>query len=608
MRKQVGTKASAALLAGWTAWQPFAGCEGGIEVPASLTSLVEARTFLTDAFARVLAFLSRERGLYRAVLRAVPEAAADLNGPLHRDAVVGPILQAARHGRCGVLSDWLAPVLAAAHSPVHVVGGHDLRLDADLLSDLAVRMSAQNTGGRAVRAEALWSFWFQQCVVGRAGPAAEQRERAEHDLRAGDAAEPPLTRLARSMLDGRHDLPATVDAYVEAAREAARAENWERCSDSLSRAGLAALRLGDWDRAGALLAESEHTARARLGETDPRVTRALSDRAELSALSGRPDRALAEIHQSLRAHAREDGPARDARLRPSERVHALALAEHGYVTRALSLAFQLAGAPVDAAGHAKDLLLHARVLRRAGRPGEALERMTAAEHAHRATPCLEDRIERARCELDLARPARARAVLAEPVDHWSWYARRVSPRLAFEALILHAVAGGDAAALAARRQEALDWGVEADDQLFDEFGWARARLLRGAPDVAGAFEEARRVGDAQERRIAAGRLFAWHPAVAATRLELAECAEAAGVHEDAWRDYQWIVDDPALDEAHPLRLAAVLGQVRLARREGDPRAVALLKALPPPGRWPLDADLETTDEMTRLRRLLRLDG
>ncbi|MDF5757494.1 hypothetical protein [Spongiactinospora sp. TRM90649] len=631
MRNRVGSKSCAALLAGWASFRPFTDGENGRRVPDSLCSVIDSRELLTGAIGHLLGFLRTETALFREILFAVPDAAAAKVGPLHRDDTIRPIIHAARHGWCGVFSDWLVPVVVAAHSPVQALSARELRNDADLLSDLVIRTSVHSGDGLPVRADALWGFWFQQCVVGRAGPQAEERERAEHEVRTGQSAGSPTVRLARSMLAGCQDFPATIDMFVRAAGESAKEEDWHAAADSLGVAGVTAVRFGDWRRAEALLAESGRVARLHLGEDGCRDARAAVHRAELLARSGRPDRALSEIRRA-RAIARPNGWTGCA-----ERIRMIALAEHGHV--ALASGVRQGPAP-DCPDHdtsvdtsvkdtdpdvpakdpdppVRDLIARARVLRQAGRPTVALQCLTTAERATTAgddgmavSERLEIGVERARCALSLVRPEQAVAETRPFVANWRWHARRISARVTFELLILSALAAGSPDKLAYYRGQAESWpGIGRDDQVFDEFGWAMAQTLRARLDLAGAVAELGRVRDAQARRIASGELFDRHPAVAVTRLEFAECAEAGDLDDEAAAHYTWIAENPVLDLVHPVRVAAVLGLVRLARKSRDhTRAAGLLDTLPRSRHWPLDPELEVSEEMTRLRRLCAPPG
>ncbi|MFI6324074.1 hypothetical protein ACIBG8_41570 [Nonomuraea sp. NPDC050556] len=573
--------------------------------------MIDARTLMTESIERLIAFLEADRDLFHAVLLAVPEAASDASGPLDQHERISPIIRAARSGWCGVFSDWLTPVMEAAYHPLLVLTPGELRQDADQLSDLIVRTTVHRANGMTVRADALWGYWFYQCIVGRTGPAAEQRERAERDVREGQVAhsiESPVARLARSMF-GCRDMSATIATYVTAAEQAATAGNWAEHSDSLSRAGLAALWFGDWDRAGALLSESEFAARQHLGEDDPRIARALSNLAELSARSGRPDRALREVKEALRLRGQDTGPMRDRRMRLTEGVRVIAYLEHGYVTRAERLAARLREESRGTDNQAKDLLTHAKALRLTGRPGAALRLLHDADQRSFGAFGLEKLTELAACEFDLVRPDRAAAHLAPLAVNWSWYAHKISARLTFDMLIRYALAKNSHRTLVSYREEALGWkGIEQEDQLFERFGRASAQLLRHGGNLEAAHEELRAVSDSEARRVADGRLFRWHPSIAATRLEQAECHEARNSNAEAERDYRWVVGNPALDPTHPIRVAAILGLARLAHRAGlDKEAVDLLHDLPASYAWPLDPELEISEEMTRLRRILGID-
>jgi tetratricopeptide (TPR) repeat protein len=400
---------------------------------------------------------------------------------------------------------------------------------------------------------------------------------------------------------GCRDLPASIQVYEQAAGLAAATERRADQSDSLSRAGLAAMWYGDWPRAAALLSESERITRHHLGEHDPRVARALSNRAELSARSGRPDRALLEIKEALRLRARDTGPRREHRTRVSEWTRVSAYVEHGYVTRAANLAAQLHEAEVGAS----HLVIYGRALRLAGRPSGALAILAEAEWLNPRSHWLEIRSERAACLLDCSRDEEAADLLAPLAANWRWYAERISPRLTFQMLIRFAHARWDVEAMETYRKEARERpGTTDDDPLLDEFGCVLARLLRDQGHVPQACAELALVERAQAERIRSGRLFDFHPAVATTRLELAECAESDDLCADAAGHYRWIADDPALDLDHPLRVSAVLGLARLAHRQGaDASAISLLDTLPAPDSWPFDRELEISTEFVRLRRM-----
>ncbi|MBB6473156.1 tetratricopeptide repeat protein [Sphaerisporangium rubeum] len=595
----MGHKSCAALLSGWVAWTRFAGADDDWTAPRPASSIMEARLLVIDAVGRLLAFLDGETILFRELLHAMTDVTDAQVGRLHRDAVMQPIIRAARQGRCAVLAEALVPVLTGAQYPVQALTAREVRQDAEMLSDLIIR-TCLDTVGCPVRPDAVWGFWFQQCVVGRAGPAAEERERAEHELRAGERQGPPLTRLARSLLAGAQDLPAATATFAKAAKRSASLGHWGEACDSLSRAGLAALRYGDWAQAGSRLREAEDLGRAHLGQDDPRVARALSGQAELLARSGRPDHALSMITRVLDTRTRDTGPAGPGRVRTIERVRAAAYAEYGRVTRAV----ELAGLLADGSPEPADLVLHAAVLRQAGHPSAALRCLDRAARMDEVAFGLECHTERARCELDLDRPAAALRVLLPLTDNWRRYATHVSVRATFHMLILTALASGSADALAAHRDEARGRPVfEHDDPLFDDFGWAMARLLRNRGDVAAAVEELIQVAESQERRVADGRLFPMHPCVATTHLELGECAEAAGDPAgEAARRYDRVIGDAALDAAHPLRIAAVLGRARVARHAGDHATATRLVATLPPVEL-LDPDLELAEEATRLLRI-----
>lgn len=598
VRRHIGSKSCAALLAGWTAWQEHLTGADGAKQSSQVSSISESENLLTAAIHQLLCFLGEERALFREILLSVPDARLDRSGMLAQNEALERIITAAQSGTCGVFADWLVPVVGLAHSPVHALPEGDLLQDANLLSELVVRMAVQNAV--PVQARALWSFWFQQCVVGRAGPAAEQRERAEHEVETRTRPASAKARVGRSMLAGAQDLRA-IGVFADDAKEAARAGRYADSCDSYSRAGLAALRAGVWPRATELLVQSEETARRWLRDGNLQIARALSNRAEVSARSGRPDLALGEIKQALLLRASDRGPANARRRRISEWVRVTVLAEHGHVGTAADLAARLSADGAE--GQAEELVRHARVLRQAGRPQAAL---TVLDLAEPGTASLESMVERARCELMLPQQTGLPALLAHHRANWLWYAERVSARLTFELLIQDALANASVEALREARQAARAWtGFAEDDELFDAFGWAMAQLLRGRGELGEATAELITVRDSQTRRIAANRLFAWHPWVATTRLELAECAEAGNASAaDPGLEYAWIIDNRALDPVHPLRVAAVLGLVRLARKRGaHGAALRLLATLPSAAAWPLDQDVELTWEATRLRRL-----
>jgi tetratricopeptide (TPR) repeat protein len=621
-----GSKGGAAVLAGLVAWNAFRQHDADIGVGNGepVNTIRAAKQLVTTAFDFVLTFVREERALLGNVRRGLEELSAANDTPLKCDPEVGPIIDAAHQGRCALFSAWLAPILGEACSPVLMLSTRELRDDAEKMSDLLASKSMSGDDAIHVQARALCDYWFIYCIVGRAGPTAEQRERAEHDVYSGTAGKLPLARLAGSLLRGRHDLPAAGATFVQAADEFREQERWADASDSLSRGGLAYLYAGDWAAAEELFAASVALTEERLGVDDPRISRALSNQADLAARSGRPDRALAMVRQAIHRRRREQGLEGRRRLHLSEQAMVIALGESGQVGHAVKLASRLSAETIPGyRGRAEDLYLEGRVLRQAGRYGEALNRLRAADAAagppERSVPFtrrnLEALADEVRCQLALHSPGLALDALAPVLNDWNWYARRLSARLTFELVALSAQADWlrlkhDEAVETLRefRETARSWGGFCDDDpLFDEFGRALVQILRNKQDLTGARAELREIQTRERQRIETRRLYSHHPWVAATRLELAECDEAEGLTDAAAGHYASIRDNPIMDEGHPLRLAACLGLTRLTLARGDrAAALAIMRALPDPDEWPLDPDIDVSEEASRLRRKLGL--
>ena len=650
----IQSKGQAVALGAATAWAVHLERSAPAELPQPAT-IAQAREAVRDALTRVLEFEQQEAFLFEQLAAGLCDLphrrnAAPRSWP---DSPLGRVAAAAQRGACGVFTDHLAIVLRPAKEVATWAPAAELAASATVLSDLAFRTARHEPTTRPrTLATGVSGYWAERHLLGDGDVHGSRRLREVDDAErlVAAAGAPDLRRQAQSQLaravlaTGRAHRRAVAEYETALAGQTAYAD-WEAVSDTASRLGLANLHWGDLPAAEAAQQQSRQIAADHLGPYNARIPRADTLLAEIACAAGRPAAGLALAEQATATrsaiHAQSGDLAAWRRLSLSQAARVLALARSGRAAAAVAAAQELLtdreqrlGEDLVPSGTTPDGLIEAHqllavALLEQGRLAEAEEvfartlaaRRARGEEAHansqRAIADL------SRCVLLLGRPGDALLLLRNAPGRSSWFAERVSRRLAVsleryyaEALLAGGEEGDIARARVVLRECTIRLSDAGDDPLHYALARSTARVLQADRQIDAAVDT---LLEAEERQAAVAE--AGDPSFAALRCHLGDLLVRRGRHEDlemarARYDAVLAIDPAQLDSAHPRRLAAWCGRAELALRTdvgalGGPgdRAAALPLDAKHPVRRRLSAllDLSRSAESTSDDELLTWD-
>jgi hypothetical protein len=599
----VQSKGQAVALGAATAWAAHLELSAPAEPPQP-TTIAQAREAVRDALTRVLEFEQQEAFLFEQLAAGLCDLPHRRNATPRSwpDSPLGRVAAAAQRGACGVFTDHLAIVLRPAMEVATWAPAAELVAAAAVLSDLAFRTARYEPTTRPrTLAAGISGYWLERHLLGDGDGHGSRRLREVDDAErlVAAAGAPDLrwqaqTQLARAVLaTGRAHRRAVAEYETALAGQTAHVD-WEAACDTASRLGLANLRWGDLPAAEAAQQQSRQIAADHLGPDDARIPRADTLLAEIACAAGRPATGLLLAEQATASrsaiHARSGDLAAWRRLSLSQAARVLALARSGQAAAAVAAAQELLtdreqrlGEDLGPSGTAPDGLIEAHqllavALLEQGRLAEAKEEFTRTLAARRArgeeahANSQRAIADLSRCLLLLGRPEDALLLLNNAPGRSSWFAERVSRRLAVSLERYYAealLAGGEEGNITRARIVLRECTIrlsDADDPLHYALARSTARALQADRQLDAAIDT---LLDAEERQATVAE--AGDPSFAALRCQLGDLLVRRGRPEDlesagARYDAVLAIDPTQLDSVHPRRLAAWCGRAEIAMR------------------------------------------